>query len=167
MANRRHSIVINKPFQYQYSILVVALTVITVNLFVIIKMFYPSDQPLVMDMTSALGLAAIEGLLIAGVWYGSLKASHKIAGPIYVFVREVTKLGEGDFTANIDLRQKDMLQDVAADMNNSFAALRAKIVTLKDISRQLDEAQSQGGDTRELVSDLKAELSQLTTEETE
>ena len=94
MANRRHSIVINKSFQYQYSILVVALTVITVNLFVIIKMFYPSDQPLVMDMTSALGLAAIEGLLIAGVWYGGLKASHKIAGPIYVFAREVAKLGE-------------------------------------------------------------------------
>lgn len=167
MANRRHSIVINKPFQYQYSILVVALTVITVNLFVIIKMFYPSDQPLVMDMTSTLGLAAIEALLIAGVWYGGLKASHKIAGPIYVFAREVAKLGEGDFTANIDLRQKDMLRDTAADMNNSFAALRAKIVTLKDISRQLDEAQSQGGDTRELVHNLKAELSQLTTEETE
>ena len=165
MANRRESIVINKTFQYQYSILVVALTVLTVNLFVIIRMFYPSDQPLVMDMMSAFGLAAIEGVLIAGVWYGSLKASHKIAGPIYVFAREVAKLGEGDFTANINLRSKDMLQDTAAEMNNSFATLRTKIVTLKDISQQLDEAQSQGGDTRELLNKLKTELSSLTTEE--
>ena len=60
-----------------------------------------------------------------------------------------------------------MLQDTAAEMNNSFAALRAKIVALKDISQQLDEAQSQGGDTRELLDKLKTELSSLTTEESE
>jgi len=66
MANRRETIVINKNFQYQYSILIVAITVLAVNLFVIIRMLYPSDHPLVMDMASTLGLAAIELILI--VW---------------------------------------------------------------------------------------------------
>ena len=165
MANRRHSIVINKNFQYQYSILVVALTVLTVNLFVIVSMFYPSDDPLVMDMTSTLGLAAIESVLIAGVWYGSLKASHKIAGPIFVFSREVSKLGKGDFTAQINLRRKDMFQDTAAEMNNSFSSLRSTVVTLKNIGQQLNETQPQDGDTRELVNKLNTELSRLSTEE--
>jgi len=167
MANRRQTIVINKHFQYQYSILVVALTVLAVNLFVIIKMFYPSEQPLVMGMTSTLGLAAIELMLIAGVWYGSLKASHKIAGPVYVFSREVTRLGRGDLTAHISLRRKDMFQNTAAEMNESFAALRATVMTLKDIAQQLEETQSQGGDTQALLSKLQSELSQLTTEDIE
>ena len=165
MANRRHSIVINKNFQYQYSILVVALTVLTVNLFVIISMFYPADDPLVMDMTSTFGLAAIESVLNAGVWYGSLKASHKIAGPIFVFSREVAKLGKGDLTAQINLRRKDMFQDTAAEMNNSFDALRSTVVALKEIGQQLNEKQSQEGDTRDLVNKLNTELSRLTTEE--
>lgn len=165
MANRRLSIVINKNFQYQYSILVVALTVLTVNLFVIISIFYPPDNPLVMDMTLTLGLAAIESVLIAGVWYGSLKASHKIAGPIFVFSREVAKLGKGDLTAQIDLRRKDMFQDTAAEMNNAFDALRSTVVTLKEIGQQLNEMQSQEGDTRDLVNKLNTELSRLTTEE--
>jgi methyl-accepting chemotaxis protein len=165
MANRRYNIVINKNFQYQYSLLVVALTVLTVNLFVIISMFYPPNDPLVMDMTSTLGLAAIESVLIAGVWYGSLKASHKIAGPIFVFSREVTKLGKGDFTAQINLRRKDMFQDTAAEMNDSFDALRSTVVTLKEIGQQLNETQSQDGDIQELVNKLNTELSRLTTEE--
>ncbi len=167
MENRRQTIVINKNFQYQYSILVVALTVLAVNLFVIIRMLYPSDHPLVMDMASTLGLAAIESILIAGVWYGSLRASHKIAGPIYVFSREVAKLGHGDFTAHIDLRRKDMFLDTAREMNDSFSSLRSTIVRLKDVAQQLDEAQSQDEDTRELLNKLKEELSHLTTEDAE
>lgn len=167
MANRRQTIVINKNFQYQYSILIVALTVLAVNLFVIIRLLYPSDQPLVMDMASTLGLAAIESILIAGVWYGSLRASHKIAGPIYVFSREVAKLGNGDFTAHINLRRKDMFQTTAAEMNDSFAALRTKAVILKDIAHRLGEAHSQGTDTSELITNLQSELSHVVTEDVE
>jgi len=167
MANRRQTIVINKNFQYQYSILVVALTVLAVNLFVIIRMLYPSDNPLVLDMASTLGLAAIELILIAGVWYGSLRASHKIAGPIYVFSREVAKLGDGDLTAHISLRRKDMFKDAAAEMNDSFAALRSRIVTLKELTAKLEAAHSQGGETGELINNLLSELSQVTTEELE
>lgn len=167
MANRRQTIVINKHFQYQYSILTVALTVLAVNLFVIIRMLYPSDHPLVMDMASTLGLAAIESILIAGVWYGSLKASHKIAGPIYVFAREIAKLGAGDLTAHISLRRKDMFQDTAAEMNDSIVALRSRVVTLKDIAQQLDKAHSTGADTSELIENLQSELSHITTEDAE
>jgi methyl-accepting chemotaxis protein len=167
MENRRQTIVIDKKFQYQYSMLVVAIVVLAVNLFVTIQMLYPSDQPLVMGMMSAMGLAAIELILIAGVWYGSLKSSHKIAGPIFVFSREVSKLGQGDLTAHIKLRNNDMFQGTAEDMNKSFSALRAAVVTLKELSKQLEETQSQGGDTGELIRSLQARLSNLTTEDIE
>ena len=167
MANRRQTIVINKNFQYQYSMLIVALTVLTVNLFIIVRMLYPSVQPLVMDMASTLGLAAIELILIAGVWYGSLRASHKIAGPIYVFSREIAKLGQGDLTAHISLRRKDMFQDTATEMNDDFAALRSRVVALKDIAQGLENAHSQGADTGELIGNLQSELSRLTTEDAE
>jgi hypothetical protein len=46
MDNRRKTIVINKKFQYQYSLLI-----------------------------AALALAAVEFILVASIWYGSLVAS--------------------------------------------------------------------------------------------
>ena len=41
MDNRRKTIVINKPFQYQYSLLIAALAVLLVNGFIILRVLFP------------------------------------------------------------------------------------------------------------------------------
>ncbi|RLA40335.1 MAG: hypothetical protein DRR06_17605 [Gammaproteobacteria bacterium] len=163
MDNRRRTIVINKKFQYQYSLLIAALAVLLVNGFIIIRMLIPGEQPLALTTSMAAGLAAVEFILIAAIWYGSLKASHRIAGPVYVFAREVGKLGTGDLTARISLREKDMFQPEAEQMNNSIAALRNKISTVKALSDQLQQAQSAGGETGAIVDQLNNQLSTFTT----
>jgi methyl-accepting chemotaxis protein len=164
MDNRRTTIVINKKFQYQYSLLIVALAVLLVNGFIIVRMLFPGDEPLDLSTTSALALALGELILISAIWYGSLKASHRIAGPVFVFAREVARLGEGDLNAAIALREKDMFQAEAKMMNESFVALRSRIASIKHLSAQLQGALDANSDVGPLVEKLSAELAHFTSD---
>jgi len=163
MDNRRKTIVINKKFQYQYSLLIAAVAVLLVNGFIVVRMLFPGEQALALTTGMAIGVAAVEFILITSIWYGSLKASHRIAGPVYVFAREIGKLGKGDLTANIKLRDKDMFQPEAATMNASIVALRTRISEVKALTEKLNQAQSTGGDTNNIVKQLCEELSTFTT----
>jgi methyl-accepting chemotaxis protein len=163
MDNRRKTIVINKKFQYQYSLLIVALTVLLVNGFIVIRMLFPGEHPVPLTTSMTAGLAAVEFILVGSIWYGSLKASHRIAGPVYVFAREIDKLGTGDLTAHITLRDKDMFQPEAVQMNSSIAALRAKMDTVKRLSKQLQQVQSADDEISAIVEQLSNELSTFTT----
>ncbi|MEH6582101.1 MAG: hypothetical protein V7754_09210 [Halioglobus sp.] len=165
MASRRKTIIINKKFQYQYSLLLVAVTILAVNLFIIFRMLSPGDNPLVLGAAQSLGLAAAELVLVVGVWLASLRVSHKIAGPVYVFAREVRSVGEGDLTSKIHLRKRDMFQEQADEMNAGFAALCIKIEALKAITKEMEAIDSQDGKTRELLGKLQSELAGFKTEE--
>ena len=163
MDNRRKTIVINKKFQYQYSLLMAALAVLLVNGFIIARLLFPGEQALALSSPMAMGLAAVEFILVASIWYGSLKASHRIAGPVYVFSREITKLGTGDLTASIALRDKDMFQPEAAQMNAGIAALNMRISAIKDLATTLRQAQDKGSDTSDIVRELTQEITTFTT----
>lgn len=164
MDDRRTTIVINKKFQYQYSLLIVALAVLLVNGFIIVRMLFPGDTPLNLSTLSAIALAVGELILIGAIWYGSLKASHRIAGPVFVFAREMARLGTGDLSAHIVLRDKDMFQAEAQQMNESFVALRTRIAEIKHLSGQLQAARDAGLDVGPLIEKLDAELSAFTSD---
>ena len=163
MDNRRQTIVINKKFQYQHSLLIAALAVLLVNGFIIVSMLLPGARALDLSTTMAIGLALVEFILIAAIWYGCLRASHRIAGPVYVFAREITRLGEGDLNARIALRDKDMFQTEAEQMNRAIAVLRTRIAAVKTLSAQLNTAHVGGADIGPLVEQLSAELSAFTS----
>jgi len=162
MDNRRKTIVINKPFQYQHSLLIAALAVLLVNGFIILRVLFPGEQPLQLSTQLTIGIATVEFVLIAAIWYGSLRASHRIAGPVYVFAREIARLGEGDLNASIVLRDRDMFQSEAEQINKSIAALRSRIAAVKGLSEQLQKAHPTGADVGPIVEKLAAELSLFT-----
>lgn len=161
MDNRRTKIVINKKFQYQHSLLIVALAVLLVNAFIIVRMLFPGEQPLDLTTPTALGVAAAELILIAAIWYGCLRASHRIAGPVFVIEREVARLGAGDLNASIMLRDKDMFHAEAQTMNASFDALRHRVASIKGLCDQLEVALASNSDIAPLVAKLSAEMSQF------
>lgn len=163
MDNRRKTIVINKPFQYQHSLLIAALTVLMVNGIIIFRVMFPGNDPLVLSTLSAILLGAMEFALVGGIWFASLRATHRIAGPVYVFNREIGKLGEGDMTARISLRKKDMFQTEGWEMNESIRALRGRIETVKGLTLQLQLTHDQGGDVGALVEKLNIEMSAFNT----
>jgi methyl-accepting chemotaxis protein len=162
MDNRRKTIVINKPFQYQHSLMVAALAVLLLNGFLISRLLFPGDTPLGMSSGQITGLAVLELLLVVAVWYGCLKLSHRIAGPVYVFAREVGRLGQGDLGARIALREKDNFRPEAEQMNESITALRARITALKELSEELKKAQETGADAGPIIEKIDAELSAFT-----
>ena len=167
MDNRRKSIVVNKPFQYQYSLLIAALTVLSVNIFLIIRMVFPGAEPLYLSTPMATTIAAVELLLVGSIWYASIRASFRIAGPVYVFARDVGRLGEGDLTVRIRLREKDMFTEEAESMNRSFAALNTRLSAVKTAAGQLAEAHARGEDLGPALEKLNGQLSQITTEKQE
>ena len=163
MDNRRETIVINKRFQYQTSLLIASVTVLLVNAYLIARMVLPGQAPLDLSVNYAIGIGLVQLLLVLGIWYGSLKATHRIAGPVYVFKRELLRLGQGDLTARIDLRDTDMFQEEALAINGSIDALRERVQRLKLRANQLQEAQSTGGDISNALGQLQADLAELLT----
>lgn len=142
--------------------MVAALTVLMLNGFLIARLLFPGDSPLGMSTGQLTGLAVLELLLLAGVWYACLQASHRIAGPVYVFSREIERLGKGDLGARISLREKDNFRPEAERMNHSLTELRERIATLKTLSEELQQAQQSGGDVRPIADKLSAELAAFT-----
>ncbi len=167
MDNRRKTIVVNKKFQYQYSLLIAALAVLLVNGYFIVRLLVPAGDPLNLTPTNALALGTVELVLIGSIWYASLRASHRIAGPVYVFSREFGKLGNGDLTARINLRDRDMFKPEAEQINRSLAALSTRIVAAKGLCQQLQQTHTQGGDVGPLIEKLSSELSGFTLGEEE
>ena len=165
MNNRRSMVVINGRFQYQYALLAVVATVLFVNLFVIINAVLPNAQGFPFSTKQTLLLAIIEVILIGGVWWGSLISSHKIAGPIYVIVRQMEKLAEGDLTARIKLRRKDIFQDEAVTINNCIEALQEQLHEVRRITREIEQLADQSSEKRtRLIAQLSQALSSFKTE---
>jgi methyl-accepting chemotaxis protein len=165
MNNRRSMVVINSRFQYQYALLAVAATVLFVNLFVILNTLFTNVQVFPFSAKQTLVLAIIEVILIGGVWWGSLISSHKIAGPIYVIVRQMEKLAKGDLTARVKLRKKDAFQDESVMINNCIEALQERLHEVRRITREIEQLTDQNSEKRTvLLAQLSQELSSFKTE---
>jgi methyl-accepting chemotaxis protein len=68
-----------------------------------------------------------------------LFVSHKIAGPLFRFQKELTRIGEGDFTVRVHLRRKDQITDMAESLNLMVAGLNQKFRTVHDALEDLRE----------------------------
>jgi len=78
-------------------------------------------------------LVALEGILL---W-------HRITGPIYALQQMMRAVGSGNLTISRQLREKDELQDVAADFYRMIHAIAGYIVedkqVIEEIRRRLDD----------------------------
>jgi methyl-accepting chemotaxis protein len=163
MDNRRQTVVINKEFQHHYALMAVALVVLCTNLFIIARVLLPIDPPLELTVGTASIVAVFELMVIAVVWRASILSSHRIAGPVYVFTRQIKAVGAGDLTARIRLRDKDRFKVEAAEMNAALDDLQAKLEGIKALTSELQGVQASGGDASAHVDKLVEELATLQT----
>ncbi len=78
-------------------------------------------------------------LITMGTVVVTLFISHKIAGPLFRFERELKGIAEGDLTTKIRLREKDQISDVAESLNCAVSALREKVLSIQsDVEHLLD-----------------------------
>ena len=164
MQNRRKTVVINKKFQHHSAIVLVAMTVLVANLVIIAGMLLPGELSLQLTSSSALLIGLVELLLVGGVWYLSLRSTHRIAGPIFVFSRQLRAFGAGDLTARISLRDKDMFQEEAAEINGGLEQLCQQVVGLKTLAEEVSVAHHSGSDVAAPLGKLVAALGQMKTE---
>ncbi|MFT7300134.1 MAG: methyl-accepting chemotaxis protein [Porticoccus sp.] len=165
MNNRRSTVVINSGFQYQYALLAIAVTVLVVNLFIMINTVLSNSQGFPFGTKQTLLLAIIEVILIGGVWWGSLISSHKIAGPVYVIVRQMEKLAAGDLTARVRLRKKDTFKNEAVMINNCIGVIQERLYEVRKIATNIERLADQDSEKRKvLLAQLTQELSSFNIE---
>ncbi|MEW6602143.1 MAG: methyl-accepting chemotaxis protein [Nitrospirota bacterium] len=83
-------------------------------------------------------------LIIAGFW-----RIRKITGPLYRMREDIGKVAEGDLPANIALRQKDELKDIAYELNNMIKSIRDRFAAIN--KKYEDISESIGGLKRKPV----------------
>ena len=166
MQNRRKTIVINKKFQHHYAIVLVAMTVLATNIIIIIGgILLPDEQRLHLSSSMSLVIGLIELFLVAGVWFASIRSTHRIAGPVYVFSRQLRAFGAGDLTTRIHLRDHDMFQDEAVEINNGLAQLNSTVLELKALVAEVQSSHSSGADAAPALEKLSQTVAALRTEE--
>lgn len=73
-----------------------------------------------------------------------LYVSHKIAGPLFRFEKEIKDIGNGDLTRRITLRQKDQLTGMAESLNTMTSGLHEHIAEVRDgMANLIDSASGQ------------------------
>ena len=154
MENRRKTLVINKKFQYQYGLLAVSLTVLVANVFILIAILLPNSTSISIGAGQALGIGLFELLLISAVRYASIRFSLKVAGPVYVFNRQIQSFCAGDLSSSVKLRKSDLFQSEAAEINRSLALLADHIKRI-DIAAQSVLDGSEEADRESLLTELR------------
>jgi len=81
--------------------------------------------------------------------------SHKIAGPLFRFEKELKKIGEGDLTKSIKLRKNDQITDMADSLNQMVASLHEKILFIQTEVENILESASKQDVTRDFIEELK------------
>jgi methyl-accepting chemotaxis protein len=84
-----------------------------------------------------------------------LFVSHKIAGPLFRFEKEIGAIGGGDLTKIITLRRKDQITDVAEVLNKMTADLHDKVASLDAAMEQVVESAIEREIPEWIVEDLK------------
>lgn len=164
---KRKNIVILKGFERHF-ILLSFLTVVTALILMIaliIGVMWLLD-PLLLGSTSlqdAIYIGIIGFVLLAATYYYTLRVDHRVSGPIFVLMRNLERMREGDLTTEMRLRQQDHLQLISASFNKSVEGLREHIQQVK-VTAEAIRATAKDPELLPLVDKLVADLSKLKTE---
>ncbi|RLF61683.1 MAG: hypothetical protein DRN37_00480 [Thermoplasmata archaeon] len=73
-----------------------------------------------------LGLISLAAVLV------TLLVSHKIAGPLFRFEKELQDISAGNLRTKMSLRKQDQMVEVAESLNQMVEALHEKVMKIRD-----------------------------------
>ncbi len=94
------------------------------------------------------------GLISLAVIAVTLFVSHKIAGPLFRFEKEIKEIGQGDLTKKIGLRKEDQITDMADSLNKMTASLHEKVLDIRTGVEHLIESASKQNASQGLIEEL-------------
>jgi methyl-accepting chemotaxis protein len=90
------------------------------------------DTPLVIlpsvVLTTVISIAVV-GIVVAIV---TLLVSHKIAGPMFRFEKDIERIARGDLKSQIHLRKGDQFQEMVTSINAMIDSLNAKLSEIQE-----------------------------------
>lgn len=95
------------------------------------------------------------GLITLASIFVVLFISHKLAGPLFRFEKELKEIGEGDLTKRIRLRKEDQLAEMAESLNEMSARLHEKVLSVQAGLRELIELASRQNAPEMLIEEMK------------
>lgn len=84
-------------------------------------------------------------IMITGIGIGLagivifITLSHRIAGPLYRFEKDLEKVGEGDLTKRITLRSTDQLAELKETLNFLVGSLDERVGSVKNRISELED----------------------------
>jgi methyl-accepting chemotaxis protein len=87
----------------------------------------------------------------------TLLVSHKLAGPLFRFEKELKEIGNGDLSKVVKVRKKDQIKAMADSLNQMRANLQNKILDIKEEVEQIIESTA----GKEIPADLVKRLDHL------
>lgn len=81
--------------------------------------------------------------------------SHKIAGPLFRFEKDIERVSKGDLTVHINLREKDQFKDMARALNQMIDSLSSKVAFVDSRLSKIEDLQAQGKQPADEIRQLR------------
>lgn len=94
------------------------------------------------------------GLVTLATIVVTLFVSHKIAGPMFRFEKELKQVAEGDLTKRVVLRKKDQITDMAESLNDMISSLHEKLLDIQTDVERIRQSASKQNAPKELIEEL-------------
>lgn len=167
--NRRRRYFIDRSYQSKYVALLVVF-IVALGVAGILILLVGGASTAVPEAKATMTNAIIAMLMVIlvfvafTIWYG-IRFSHRVVGPIYAFNRHLVWLKEGNYTRDVNLRDKDEFKKLAAAFNNMQASLRDRVRENIDAATRVEtglselaEVLSQEGFDQEKAQELIKQL---------
>lgn len=84
-----------------------------------------------------------------------LLISHKIAGPMFRFEKDLLEIGEGNLVKRVSLRKKDQFTDLSDSLNRMTESLQRKVAAVGDEVALLIKSAKKQQAPQQLTADLE------------
>lgn len=170
---QRKQVYIKKEFQTRFIIRFVLVLVLGGAISVGLTLFNTQgtltssfvDSKLVIQNTSlAIMPSVIYTTLITTLVVGvivvlvTLLVSHKIAGPMYRFEKDIQRISSGDLRSRIRIRKGDQFQEMATSLNGMIDSLSQRIGSVRERTEALLERENLPDNLRQEIDQVRKEI---------
>ena len=151
---KRKQIFINKEFQTRFILKFILILILSAAISICLTLVNTQDtltssfansKLLIQNTSLAIMPSVIYTTIITTVLTGlivilvTLLVSHKIAGPMFRFEKDIDRIVQGDLKSRISIRKKDQFQELAISLNRMVESLNNNLSDIRIHAHALAE----------------------------
>ncbi len=162
--NQRKKKVLLKGFEQHFALLsfltVIAILMLMIALVMGLMWMIDPNWVRQADFNDILYVGALGFALLVLTYFYSIRIDRRVSGPMFVLKRNLDRIGDGDLTTEMRLRQQDHLQEISASFNSNIAALRDKVDAVRASAEAISSVATDG-EIKPLVDKLMTDLDKI------